>query len=195
VILKVAEKRLRLYKNLPRNAARQKLTQYLIGRGFDYADVEWAVNETIGSDENIDYTPDDNDFDFEEVLRLANEKKDKLAGETLQSARRKVYQFLISRHIPPDLAKDVMQQMKFDNPPEAPKQPVVKEKPQKEYELTEVLELVRKKKQQYGDIHPLKAKQKLYQFLAGKGIGYDIIREAIDQLFSGSDEEDWGYDA
>jgi len=195
VILKVAEKRLRLYKNLPRNAARQKLTQYLIGRGFDYADVEWAVNETIGSDENIDYTPDDNDFDFEEVLRLANEKKDKLAGETLQSARRKVYQFLISRHIPPDLAKDVMQQMKFDNPPEAPKQPVVKEKPQKEYELTEVLELVRKKKQQYGDIHPLKAKQKLYQFLAGKGIGYDIIREAIDQLFSGSDDEDWGYDA
>lgn len=48
--LNLAQKQMRLYRNLPRETARRRLYQYLMRRGYRYEDVSAALRDVFGGD-------------------------------------------------------------------------------------------------------------------------------------------------
>ncbi len=48
--LKLAQKQMRLYQNLPRETARRRLYQYLMRRGYRYEDVSAALRDVFGGE-------------------------------------------------------------------------------------------------------------------------------------------------
>jgi len=189
-IRRLAEKQAVRYKDMHPARARQKLYQFLIGKGFLTGDVGDAVDRYFPESNVYEIEFRDSEEHYTEAVALANKRKNMYRNQPLHQAKHKVYQYLVSQGYAPDMAQSVIQQIKFDNPEKIEKKkPVLKEKERKEYTYADALSLARKRLKLLTNIPPIKAKQRMYRFLASNGVPYEIIRDVMNDVFSDCGEE------